>query len=53
MTKLYLLLYAVQVQSIGFFSTRVYILVWTSSCSTCRLHPSAIRVDRTQLSSDH
>jgi len=54
MTKFYLL-YAVQVevQSIGFFSIRVYILVCTRSCSTCRLHPFAIRLGRTQLSSGH
>ena len=35
------------------FSTRVYTLMCTRSCSACRLHPSAIRLGRTQLSSGH
>jgi len=35
------------------FSTHVYILVCTRSCSACRLHPFAIRLGRTQLSSGH
>jgi len=35
------------------FSTRVYILVCTRSCSACWLHPFAIRLGRTQLSSGH
>jgi len=35
------------------FTTRVYIFVCTHSCSACRLHPFAIRLGRTQLSSGH
>jgi len=36
-----------------FFSTRVYILVCTRSCSACRLHPFAICLGWTQLGSGH
>jgi len=36
-----------------FFTTRVYIFVYTRSCSACRLHPFAIRLGQTQLSSGH
>jgi len=35
------------------FSTRVYTLMCTRSCSACRLHPFSIRLGRTQLSSGH
>jgi len=35
------------------FSKGVYILVCIRSCSACRLHPFAIRLGRTQLSSGH
>jgi len=35
------------------FSTRVYTLMCTRSCSACRLHLFAIRLGRTQLSSGH
>jgi len=35
------------------FSTCVYTLVCTRSCSACRLHPFSIRLGRNQLSSGH
>jgi len=35
------------------FSARMYTLMCTRSCSACRLHPFAIRLGRTQLSSGH
>jgi len=33
--------------------TRVYTLVYTRSCSSCRLHPFVARLDRIQLGSGH
>jgi len=35
------------------FSTRVYTLLYARSCSACRLHLFAVRLDRIQLSSGH
>jgi len=35
------------------FSTRVYTLVYTRSCSACRLHLFVARLDRIQLGSGH